>query len=99
MSAVSGSEGEGFYRLLRGAVSHTSSSPAPNMTVLQPPPQKPEKVAPEVSVLVAEKEKQAPEVPSPVSSEAPEETIPAHMQPLCLQMGGIKRVYKCWVEG
>ena len=33
-SAVSGSEAEGFYRLLWGAVSHTSSSPA------LPPPKK-----------------------------------------------------------
>ena len=56
-------------------------------------------MAPEVSGLVAEKEKQEPEVPSPASSEAPGETIPAHMQPLHLQFGGIKRVHKCQVEG
>ena len=57
------------------------------------------RVAPEVSGFVAEKEKQALEVPSPASAETPEETIPAHMQPLFIQLGGIKRVYRCQVEG
>ena len=104
-SAVSGSEAEGFYGLLRGAVSYTSGSsippqpkkhhPAPTMTVSQPPPQKPEKMASEVSGLMAKKEKQAPEAHSLASSEAPEETISIHKQPLCLQMGGIKRVEGC----
>ena len=28
-----------------------------------------------------------------------EEEIPAHMQPLCIQLGCIKRVYQCQVEG
>ena len=60
------------------------------MTVSQLPPQEPEKVAPEVSGLMAEKEKQALEAPSPASSEAPEETIPTHMQPLHLQLGVLK---------
>ena len=31
-------------------------------------------------------------------SPAPEEAILAHMQPLRIQVGGIKRVYKCQVE-
>ena len=38
-SAVSRSEAEGFYRLLRGAVSHTSSSPAPPLPKNTIPPQ------------------------------------------------------------
>ena len=108
-SAVNGSEAEGFYGLLKGAVSHASSSPvqsplkkhcpAPTMTISHLPPQEPEKVAPKVSGFAAEKEKQAPEVPSPVSAETPEETIPAYMQPLCITLGGINRVYRCSVEG
>ena len=48
-------------------------------------------MAPEVSGLMAEKEKRAPEASSLASSDAPEKTIPVHMQPLWLQMGGIKR--------
>ena len=28
-----------------------------------------------------------------------EEEVTAHMQPLCIQLGGIKRVYRCQVEG
>ena len=88
-SAVSGSEAEGFYGLLRGAVSYTSSSsilpppkkhcPAPTMTMSQPPSQKHENMAPQVSGLMAEKEKETPEAPSLASSEAAEETIPNHM--------------------
>ena len=89
-AAVAGSEAEGFYALLRGAISHsylpTCSSPpkkachAPSATVSHLPPQ--ESTGPEASV-----------------PPAPEEEIPAHMQPLCIQLGGIKRVYRCQVEG
>ena len=35
---------------------------------------------------------------SPAAPSAPEETFPAHMQPLQIQVGGIKWVYKCQVE-
>ena len=100
---------KGFYRLLREAVFHTSSSPvllppkkchpAPTVTVSQLPPWEPEKVASKVSGLITEKGKQALGIPSLVSSKAPEKTIPTHMQPLCLQLGGIKRVCKCQFEG
>ena len=71
-SAVSGSQVEGFYELLKGAVSHTSSSlvqpplkkhhATPTMTISHLPPQEPERVAPKVSGSVAEKEKQVLEV-------------------------------------
>ena len=36
---------------------------------------------------------------SPAATPALEEDIPAHMQPLRIQVGGTKRVYQCWVEG
>ena len=95
-SAVSGSEGEGFYGLLKGAVSHASSSPVqpllkkhcptPTATISHPSTQEPERVAPKVSGSAAEKEKHVLEVPSLASTETPEETIPAHMQPLCIQL-------------
>ena len=36
---------------------------------------------------------------SPAALSALLEAIPAHMQHLQIQVGGIKQVYKCWVEG
>ena len=61
------------------------------MTISLPPLQEPEKMAPKVSGLIAEKEKQALEVPTSASSKAPEETIPAHMQLLCVHWGASKQ--------
>ena len=42
---------------------------------------------------------QASEAASLTALPAPEEALPANMQPLHIQLGGIKRVYRCWVEG
>ena len=36
---------------------------------------------------------------SPAALPASEEAIPVHMQPLCIQLGGVKWVYRCQVEG
>ena len=101
--AVAGSEAEGFYRLLRGAVSHSSTSSAsppykkvhhtPSTTIPHLPPQ--ESTGPEVSDPAG----QAMESASPAVLLASEEAIPANMQPLCIQLGGIKQVYRCQVEG
>ena len=97
------SEVGGFYGLLRGAMSHSSVSSAPpphkkvhhtpSATISHPPPQ----------------ESKEPEAPGPAeqalestSSTAPsvlEGEIPVEMQPLCIQLGGIKRVYRYQVEG
>ena len=96
-TAVAGSEAEGFYGLLGGAISHSSlptSSPppkkachAPSATVSQLPPQ--ESKEPEASAPA----EQALEPASLTVPPVLEEEIPAHMQPLCIQVGGIKRVY------
>ena len=103
VAAVASSEVEGFYGLLRGAISHsslpTSSSPpkkahhAPSTTVSHLPPQ--EFTGPEISTPAD----QALESASLAVPPASEEVIPAHMQPLCIQLGGVKRVYRCQVEG
>ena len=102
-AAVAGSEVEGYYELLRGAISHssllTSSSPpkkachAPTTTVSHLPTQ--ESTGPEASAPVEQALESASLAVPPVL----EEEIPAHMQPLCIQLGGIKRVYRCKVEG
>ena len=102
-AAVAGSEVEGFYGPLRGAILHSSlptSSPppkkachAPSATVSHLPPQ--ESTGPEASAPAD----QALESASLAVPPASEEEIPAHMQPLCIQLGGIKRVYRCQVEG
>ena len=101
--AVTGSEAEGFYGLLRGAVLHSSiptSSPppkktccAPSTTVSHPPTQEskePEASAPAEQGL----ESASSTLPSVLKGE-----IPADIQPLCIQLGGIKRVYWCQIEG
>ena len=90
-AAVAGSEAEGFYGLLRGVISHSSlptSSPppkkaccAPSVTVSHLHPQEstgPEAFAPAEQAL----ESASLNVP-PVL----EEEIPAHMQPLHIQLG------------
>ena len=100
---VAGSEAEGLYGLLRGITLHSHPLPsqpplkkpcfAPSTTISQPPPQ--ESTGPEVS-------DPAGQAVGPASLAAPsalEETIPAHMQSLQIQVGGIKQVYRCWVEG
>ena len=54
---------------------------------------------PKPSTPVAEGSGLAQEAPSLAVSQALEVVITTHMTPLHLNMGGIKRVYKCWVEG
>ena len=95
-AAVTGSEAEGFYGLLRGAVLHSSlptSSPppkkahcAPSATVFHLPPQ--ESKEPEASVPA----EQALEFASLTFPPVLEGEIPSHIQPICIQLGGIKRV-------
>ena len=106
--AVAGSEAEGLYRLLRGAVSHSSVSfappppkrchHAPTTTVSKSPHQESEGVEPEASAPAVEGNGLALVVPSSAVSQSLDVAIPAHMTPLCLNVGGIKRVYKWWVE-
>ena len=100
---VVGSEAEGFYGLLRGVTScsHLLLSqlplPQPHLSpcssVSQQPPQ--ESTEPEDSDPVG----QATVSASPAATPAPEGNIPAHMQPLRIQLGGTKWVYQCQVEG
>ena len=101
--AVTGSEVGGLYGLLRGALAHSSlptSSPPPKKTCHDPfsfishlPPQEPKE--PEASVSA----EQALESTSSTAPSVLEGEIPAEMQPLHIQLGGIKRVYRCQVEG
>ena len=101
--AIMGSEAEGFYGLLRGVTLHSHplpSQPPPSRTCLSPSspvfqqtPQ--ESTGPEVS---------GPKGPATAStsvatSSASEGNLLADMQPLCIQLGGTKRVYQCQVEG
>ena len=91
---VAGSEVEGFYGLLRGAMSHSFMSPAPpphkkvchtpSATISHLPPQ--ESTGPDVS----EPADQAMKAVSPAAPPASEEAIPTNMQLLCIQLGGIK---------
>ena len=100
---VAGSEAEGLYGLLKGVASYphpASSQPpikkprlAPSATITQSPLQ--ESTVPEASDPVG----QATVSASPAATPAPEEDIPAHMQPLRVQVGCTKHVYQCWVEG
>ena len=101
--AVAGSEAEGIYRLLWGVTlcSHLllSQPPlqrsclTPSSSVSQLPSQ--ESTGPEASDPAGH----AMVSTSPAATPAPEGDIPAHMQPLRIQMGGTKHVYQCWVEG
>ena len=92
--ALVGSEVEGFYGLLRGVTSCSHPLPSqpplkkscltPSSTALQLPLQ--ECTGPEVSDPAG----QATMSTSPAATPAPEEDIPAHMQPLRIQVGGAK---------
>ena len=100
--AVAGSEVEGLYGLLRGVASYSHPVPsqppikkpcfASSTTISQPTLQ--ESTGPEVS----EPTGQATGPASSAVSPAQEEAISAHMQPLRVQVGDIKRVYKCQFE-
>ena len=92
-AVVTGSEAEGLYGLLREAVSHSSlptSSPPPKKSHCAPsstthlPPQ--ESKEPEASVPV----EQALESTSSTAPSVLEGEIPANMQPLHIQLGGMK---------
>ena len=92
--AVVGSEAEGVYGLLRGVTLHPcpllSQTPlkrshlTPSSTVSPLPSQ--ESKGPEASDPAG----QAMVSASPAATPAPEEDIPAHIQPLRIQMGGAK---------
>ena len=89
-AAVAGSEVEGFYGLLRGAMLHSSRSsvPPPHKKIchthLPPSPIHPqESTGPEVPKPADQAMKYA----SPAVLPASEEAIPANMQPLCFQLG------------
>ena len=101
--AVTGSEAEGLYGLLRGVTSsshHTPSKPPPCQSCPSPgpsaspqPPQ--ESTGPSTSDPVGPAT-----VPAPVDvTPATGDDLPVDMQPLCIQLGGTKRVYQCRVEG
>ena len=87
---VAGSEAEGFYGLLRGAMSHSSVSPVPtphkkvchtpSTTISHLPPQ--ESTGPDVP----DPADQAMKAVSPAVPPASEEAFPADMQPLCIQL-------------
>ena len=101
--AITGSEAEGLYGLLRGVASSFHPLPSrpfpsrprvsPSPPVSSQPPQ--ESTKPEVSDPAGPAT-----VPAPVAAtSATESDIPADMQPLHIQLGGTKRVYQCRVEG
>ena len=90
---VAGSEVEGFYGLLRGAMLHSSisSAPPPDKKVCHTPsaishlpPQ--ESTGPDVS----EPADQVMKAVSPAAPPASEEAISTHMQPLHIQLCGSK---------
>ena len=107
--AAAGSEAEGLYGILRGALSHSpilmTQPPAkrhhqaPTATVSKPPTQEPEKVEPESFAPIHEGHIPGQETSSLTISQALEVAIPANMTPLCLHVGDIKRVYMHQVEG
>ena len=96
-TVVAGSEAEGFYGLLRGAISHPSVSSAPPLpkkahhipstTFSHLPPQEPTGVTPEASEPVTKMVEQAFKAASPASEEA----LPTNMQPLCIQLVGCQK--------
>ena len=100
---MAGSEAEGLYGLLKGVMSYPhpalSQPPikkphlAPGATITQSPLQ--ESTGPEASDHAG----QATVPASPAATPAPEEDIPAHMQPVRVHVGGTKCIYQCWVEG
>ena len=101
--AVMGSEVEGLYGLLRGVTLHS------HHILSQPPPSRPHPCPKSPVPQKLPQESTGPEVLDPIgptSTSAPVATIlvpegnlPVDMQPLRIQLGGTKRVYKCQVEG
>ena len=101
--AMVGSEAEGFYGLLRGVTSCSHlllSQPllqrsclVPSSSISQLPPQE------STGLEASDPAGQATVSSPPAATPAPEGDIPAHMQPLWIQLGGTKQVYQCQVEG
>ena len=100
---VAGSEAEGFYGLLRGAMSHSSISPAP-------PPHKKVCHTPSATLPSAPSGVHRTWCPwscrpgnegclSSCSLQLQRRPFLLDMQPLHIQLGGIKWVYWCQVEG
>ena len=97
--AVAGSEVEGLYGLLKGVASYpypTSSHPpmkkpclSPSSTITQSPLLEP--TGPDVLDPAGQATMSSP----PAATPAPEEDIPAHMQPLRVQVGDTKHMYQC----
>ena len=100
---VAGSEVEGLYGLLRGAISHPSISSAPpppkkahhspSATISHLPPQELAGAIPKATNPATKDVEQALEAVSPAAPPTSEDALPAHMQPLHLQLGGIKIIY------
>ena len=101
--AVTGSEAEGLYGLLRGVISsshHLSSLSFPSQTRVSPDPSASPQSPPESSEPKAMDPVGPATVPAPVAAApATEGDLPVDMQPLRIQLGGTKRVYQCRVEG
>ena len=70
----------------------------PTASISKPPPQEPEETAPKASVPVARETELALEVPSSAASPALEGGYPCPHDTPTPAIGGVKRVYKCWVE-
>ena len=101
--AVTGSEAEGLYGLLRGVTSsscHLSSLSPPSQTRVSPGPSASPQPPLEPSGPKAMDPIGPTTVPAPVAAApATEGNLPVDMQPLRIQLGGTKRVYQCQVEG
>ena len=101
--AVAGSEVEGFYGLLRGAMSHSSMSSAPSplrkSTTHHLPPSHTCPLRSHRNLMPPGPAEQVLKSTSLTAPPVLNREILANMQPLHIQLGGIKRVYRCQVEG
>ena len=108
MAGVRGITENFLWNLEGSSISHSHflcPTPPKNAILPQPPlspklpPQESGKVTSEVSDPADSKAELALEASTAAELQASEVAIPAHMIPLHLQLGGIKRVYRCQVEG
>ena len=101
--AITGSEAEGLYGLLRGVTLSfcpLPSRPFPSRSCISPSPSAPSQPPQEPTKPEALDPVGPATMPAPVAATpATEGNIPTEMQPLRIQLGGAKRVYQCWVEG
>ena len=85
---TAGSEAEGFYGLLRGAMLHSpiTLAPSPHKKVCHTPSATISHLLPQESIGpdVSEHVDQVMKAFSPAVPPASEEAIPTHMQPLCI---------------